>query len=40
MMMDDMIDDDGMLAKAAQSGDVAALALLLERHRAGMRAVA
>ena len=39
--MDDMIDgDDAMLAKAAQSGDVAALALLLERHRAGMRAVA
>jgi len=27
-----MVDDDAMLTKAAQSGDVAALALLLERH--------
>ena len=36
----DMDDDDAMLTKAAQVGDVAALALLLERHRAGMRAVA
>ena len=31
---------DAALAEAARSGDVAALALLLERHRAGMRAVA
>lgn len=29
-----------MLARGAQAGDVAALGLLLERHRAGMRAVA
>ena len=36
----DADDGDVMLTKAAQSGDVAALALLLERHRAGMRAVA
>ncbi|MGW2013566.1 RNA polymerase sigma factor [Streptomyces sp. NPDC001927] len=29
-----------MLTRAAQAGDIAALGLLLERHRAGMRAVA
>ena len=38
---DDAADgSDVTLTKAAQAGDVAALALLLERHRAGMRAVA
>ncbi|WP_405866955.1 sigma-70 family RNA polymerase sigma factor [Streptomyces sp. NBC_01515] len=31
---------DAQLTRAAQSGEVAALGLLLERHRAGMRAVA
>ncbi|MEV6507378.1 sigma-70 family RNA polymerase sigma factor [Streptomyces sp. NPDC051642] len=31
---------DAQLARAAQSGEVDALGLLLERHRAGMRAVA
>ncbi|MFD5511569.1 RNA polymerase sigma factor [Streptomyces sp. NPDC127051] len=31
---------DVMLTRAAQAGDIAALGLLLERHRAGMRAVA
>jgi len=39
--MDSAAAEDGVaLTKAAQSGDVVALALLLERHRAGMRAVA
>ncbi|ACU73997.1 RNA polymerase, sigma-24 subunit, ECF subfamily [Catenulispora acidiphila DSM 44928] len=33
-------DTDTALVRAAQTGDVAALALLLEQHRAGMRAVA
>jgi len=32
--------EDTLLTRAAQSGDVTALGLLLERHRAGMRAVA
>ncbi|MFE2542664.1 RNA polymerase sigma factor [Actinacidiphila glaucinigra] len=32
--------EDVALTRAAQAGDVAALGLLLERHRAGMRAVA
>ncbi|MEV8544715.1 sigma-70 family RNA polymerase sigma factor [Streptomyces sp. NPDC051572] len=32
--------EDAQLTRAAQSGEVAALGLLLERHRAGMRAVA
>jgi len=32
--------EDAMLTRAAQSGEVAAVGLLLERHRAGMRAVA
>jgi RNA polymerase sigma-70 factor (ECF subfamily) len=32
--------EDTALTRAAQSGEVAALGLLLERHRAGMRAVA
>jgi RNA polymerase sigma-70 factor (ECF subfamily) len=32
--------DDGMLARAAQAGDVAGLGLLLERHRARLHAVA
>ncbi|MET7488912.1 sigma-70 family RNA polymerase sigma factor [Streptomyces sp. NPDC005538] len=32
--------EDGALTLAAQAGDVSALGLLLERHRAGMRAVA
>lgn len=32
--------EDAVLTRAAQSGEVAALGLLLERHRAGMRAVA
>ncbi|MCX4584660.1 RNA polymerase sigma factor [Streptomyces sp. NBC_01481] len=32
--------EDAPLTRAAQAGDVAALGLLLERHRAGMRAVA
>ncbi|MFE2579629.1 RNA polymerase sigma factor [Streptomyces sp. NPDC059378] len=32
--------EDIRLTRAAQAGDVAALGLLLERHRAGMRAVA
>ncbi|WP_406452211.1 sigma-70 family RNA polymerase sigma factor [Streptomyces sp. NBC_01622] len=32
--------EDAALTLAAQAGDVAALGLLLERHRAGMRAVA
>jgi RNA polymerase sigma-70 factor (ECF subfamily) len=32
--------EDALLTRAAQGGDVAALALLLERHRPGMRAVA
>ncbi|WP_416962645.1 RNA polymerase sigma factor [Streptomyces sp. Agncl-13] len=32
--------EDASLTRAAQSGEVAALGLLLERHRAGMRAVA
>ncbi|MEU2623878.1 sigma-70 family RNA polymerase sigma factor [Streptomyces sp. NPDC007157] len=31
---------DAVLTRAAQSGEVAALGVLLERHRAGMRAVA
>ncbi|WP_327247941.1 RNA polymerase sigma factor [Streptomyces sp. NBC_01320] len=31
---------DATLTRAAQAGDIAALGLLLERHRAGMRAVA
>ncbi|MER5936888.1 sigma-70 family RNA polymerase sigma factor [Streptomyces sp. NPDC001928] len=33
-------DQDTRLTRAAQAGDVAALGLLLERHRKGMRAVA
>jgi len=33
-------DEDAALTRAAQAGDVAALGLLLEQHRAGMRAVA
>lgn len=37
---DDAADPDVTLTRAAQAGDVAAFALLLERHRAGMRAVA
>ncbi|MHA5053757.1 RNA polymerase sigma factor [Streptomyces sp. SD15] len=32
--------EDAVLTRAAQAGDVAALGLLLERHQAGMRAVA
>ncbi|MER5469215.1 sigma-70 family RNA polymerase sigma factor [Streptomyces sp. NPDC002685] len=32
--------EDAVLTRAAQAGEVAALGLLLERHRAGMRAVA
>jgi RNA polymerase sigma factor (sigma-70 family) len=32
--------EDAVLTRAAQAGDVTALGLLLERHRAGMRAVA
>ncbi|MFB7570717.1 RNA polymerase sigma factor [Streptomyces sp. NPDC056165] len=32
--------EDAALTRAAQAGDVAALGQLLERHRAGMRAVA
>ncbi|MFJ5263803.1 RNA polymerase sigma factor [Streptomyces sp. NPDC088387] len=32
--------EDAMLTRAAQAGEVAALGQLLERHRAGMRAVA
>ena len=32
--------EDAVLTRAAQSGEVAALEVLLERHRAGMRAVA
>jgi RNA polymerase sigma-70 factor (ECF subfamily) len=32
--------EDAVLTRAAQSGEVAALGLLLERHRAGMRVVA
>ncbi|WP_317770232.1 RNA polymerase sigma factor [Streptomyces prunicolor] len=32
--------EDASLTRAAQAGEVAALVLLLERHRAGMRAVA
>ncbi|MFI8185309.1 RNA polymerase sigma factor [Actinacidiphila glaucinigra] len=32
--------DDTALTRAAQAGEIAALSLLLERHRAGMRAVA
>ncbi len=32
--------EDAALTLAAQAGDVASLGLLLERHRAGMRAVA
>jgi RNA polymerase sigma factor (sigma-70 family) len=32
--------EDAVLTRAAQAGDVAALGVLLERHRAGMRAVA
>ncbi|WP_055589121.1 RNA polymerase sigma factor [Peterkaempfera griseoplana] len=32
--------EDAVLTRAAQAGDVAALGSLLERHRAGMRAVA
>jgi RNA polymerase sigma-70 factor (ECF subfamily) len=32
--------EDATLTRAAQAGEVAALGLLLERHRAGMRAVA
>ncbi|MFI6488875.1 RNA polymerase sigma factor [Streptomyces sp. NPDC050564] len=32
--------EDAALTRAAQAGDVSALALLLERHRPGMRAVA
>jgi hypothetical protein len=31
---------DAVLTRAAQAGDVSAPALLLERHRPGMRAVA
>ncbi|WP_055489082.1 RNA polymerase sigma factor [Streptomyces sp. TP-A0356] len=36
----DAAAEDAMLTRAAQAGDVAALGLLLEQHRAGMRAVA
>ncbi len=32
--------EDARLTRAAQAGDIAALGLLLEQHRAGMRAVA
>ncbi|MER7187768.1 sigma-70 family RNA polymerase sigma factor, partial [Streptomyces hyaluromycini] len=32
--------EDAVLTRAAQAGEVVALGLLLERHRAGMRAVA
>ncbi|KOV74622.1 RNA polymerase subunit sigma-24 [Streptomyces sp. AS58] len=32
--------EDAVLARGAQAGDITALGLLLERHRAGMRAVA
>ncbi|MFD3993269.1 RNA polymerase sigma factor [Streptomyces sp. NPDC058583] len=32
--------EDAMLTRAAQAGDIAVLGTLLERHRAGMRAVA
>ncbi|MFI6274970.1 RNA polymerase sigma factor [Streptomyces sp. NPDC050988] len=32
--------EDAVLTRAAQAGDITALGLLLERHRAGMRAVA
>ncbi|MET8961994.1 sigma-70 family RNA polymerase sigma factor [Streptomyces sp. NPDC004074] len=32
--------EDAQLTRAAQAGEVTALGLLLERHRAGMRAVA
>lgn len=32
--------EDAALTRAAQAGEVTALGLLLERHRAGMRAVA
>ncbi|WP_433347075.1 hypothetical protein ACQP25_29045 [Microtetraspora malaysiensis] len=32
--------DDVPLTRAARAGDVTALGLLLEQHRAGMRAVA
>lgn len=34
------VAQDAVLTRAAQAGDVSALALLLERHRSGMRAVA
>ncbi|MFV5998009.1 RNA polymerase sigma factor [Streptomyces sp. NPDC056231] len=34
------LGEDAPLTRAAQAGDVSALALLLERHRPGMRAVA
>ena len=36
----DAVGEDVALTRAAQSGEVAALGLLLEQHRAGMRAVA
>ncbi|MFI7128682.1 RNA polymerase sigma factor [Nonomuraea sp. NPDC050153] len=39
-MAEEAAADDVMLTRAAQAGDVAALGLPLERHRAGMRAVA
>lgn len=35
-----MLHEDVALTRAAQAGDVTALGILLERHRAGMRAVA
>lgn len=35
-----MPNEDVLLTRAAQAGDITALGLLLERHRAGMRAVA
>lgn len=36
----EMVDGDVELTRAAQAGDVTALGLLLEKHRAGMQAVA
>ena len=36
----DRSDEDAALTRAAQAGDVVALGLLIERHQAGMRAVA
>ena len=38
--MNSLPDTDAELVRAAQTGEVTALALLLEHHRAGMRAVA